>query len=136
MIAANCEMNFGFRPLPGMDSKNMLAEMVKLGHDLNYDDSDFELTPAFFGPTLPAANQDFDSAYHRAEQLALNCGLTVGPAVDFWTEASLFSQAGMTALVYGPGDIVQAHTADEWVEIKQLDTVVNQYIHMIEQAAN
>ena len=42
--------------------------------------------------------------------------------VDFWTEASLFSQAGLTAFVFGPGDIAQAHTADEWVALDQLDT--------------
>ena len=44
----------------------------------------------------------------------------MGNAVDFWTEASLFSQAGMTAIVFGPGDIAQAHTADEWVALDQL----------------
>ena len=47
-------------------------------------------------------------------------GLPIGNAVDFWTEASLFSQAGLTALVYGPGDIAQAHTADEFVTLDQL----------------
>ena len=26
----------------------------------------------------------------------------------------------MTALVYGPGDIAQAHAADEWVSLDQL----------------
>ena len=40
--------------------------------------------------------------------------------MDFWTEASLFSAAGLTAFVYGPGDIAQAHTADEWVSLEQL----------------
>ena len=46
--------------------------------------------------------------------------LPIGNAVDFWTEASLFSQAGYTALVYGPGDIAQAHSADEWIALEQL----------------
>ncbi|HWU70875.1 MAG TPA: M20/M25/M40 family metallo-hydrolase, partial [Pseudoxanthomonas sp.] len=55
-----------------------------------------------------------------ARDLADELGLPVGNAVDFWTEASLFSQAGLTALVYGPGDIAQAHTADEWVSLEQL----------------
>jgi acetylornithine deacetylase len=40
--------------------------------------------------------------------------------VDFWTEAALFSAAGYTAFVYGPGDIAQAHSADEWVALDQL----------------
>ena len=35
----------------------------------------------------------------------------------------LFSAAGLTALVYGPGDIAQAHSSDEWVALEQLDTV-------------
>jgi acetylornithine deacetylase len=26
----------------------------------------------------------------------------------------------MTAIVYGPGDIAQAHAADEWVALEQL----------------
>lgn len=131
MIAANSEMTFGFRPLPGMDSAAMIQTMRELGYDLGYTDDDFTIEPAFFGPTLPAANQPFDTAYESAQQLAASCGLTVGPAVDFWTEASLFSQAGMTALVYGPGDIAQAHTADEWVELAQLEQVAKQYITMI-----
>ena len=55
-----------------------------------------------------------------ARDLADGLGLPIGNAVDFWTEASLFSQAGLTAFVYGPGDIAQAHTADEWVALGQL----------------
>lgn len=57
-----------------------------------------------------------------ARDLAEELGLPVGNAVDFWTEASLFSEAGLTALVFGPGDIAQAHTADEWVSLAQLQT--------------
>jgi acetylornithine deacetylase len=55
-----------------------------------------------------------------ARDLADELDLPVGNAVDFWTEASLFSRAGLTALVYGPGDIAQAHGADEWVALEQL----------------
>jgi acetylornithine deacetylase len=31
----------------------------------------------------------------------------------------------MTALVYGPGDIAQAHAADEWVALEQLQRYAN-----------
>ena len=43
----------------------------------------------------------------------MTLGLPIGNAVDFWTEAALFSAAaGLTRdLVYGPGDIAQAHSA-------------------------
>ena len=67
-----------------------------------------------------------------ARDLADELGMPIGNAVDFWTEASLFSQAGMTALVFGPGDIAQAHTADEWVSLDQLATVSATYRRLLE----
>ena len=47
--------------------------------------------------------------------------------VDFWTEAALFSEAGLDAIVYGPGDIAQAHTAGEWVALADLATALEAY---------
>ena len=41
--------------------------------------------------------------------------------VCFGTEAGLFQQIGIPAVVCGPGSIEQAHKPDEYVEIDQLD---------------
>ena len=87
----------------------------------------------FRGPSLPSG--DIARAEERrlaARDVADALELPIGNAVDFWTEASLFSAGGYTALVYGPGDIAQAHTADEFVTLAQLqryagsvDTIIN-----------
>jgi acetylornithine deacetylase ArgE len=42
-------------------------------------------------------------------------------AVPFGTDASSIAEAGVPAVVFGPGDIAQAHTKDEWVELDQID---------------
>ena len=42
-------------------------------------------------------------------------------AVPFGTDASSIAQAGVPAVVFGPGDIAQAHTKDEWIELDQID---------------
>jgi acetylornithine deacetylase len=42
-------------------------------------------------------------------------------AVSYTTEAGLFEQAGCPSVVCGPGDIAQAHAADEYVAIAQLE---------------
>lgn len=42
-------------------------------------------------------------------------------AVSYATEAGLFQDAGAPAVVCGPGDIAQAHTANEWVAASELD---------------
>ena len=132
MIAADCELAFGFRPMPGQDSALMLKELAD-GASCGLTDDDFTITSGFTGPTLPAANQDFGLAIDAAESLIASCKLETGNAVNFWTEASLFSQAGLTAIVFGPGNIAQAHTANEWVALEQLAKVEQHYIDILNQ---
>jgi acetylornithine deacetylase len=119
VIAPSGELRFNFRPLPSMDIDALHAALR--GFAGEGEIGAYEET--FRGPPLPAG------VLHEAERqrllardLADELGLPIGNAVDFWTEASLFSQAGLTAFVFGPGDIAQAHTADEWVAIAQLET--------------
>lgn len=117
VIAPSAEVRFGFRPLPSQDFDALHATFRGLAGA----DALAEYEETFRGPSLPSG--DVARAEERrlaARDLADELGLPVGNAVDFWTEASLFSQAGLTALVYGPGDIAQAHTADEWVSLEQL----------------
>jgi acetylornithine deacetylase len=77
----------------------------------------------FAGKPLPASGQDSE----RSEAFAREQGLEVGRPVDFWTEASVFSAAGLPALVLGPGDIAQAHQTDEWVAVEQLQRAFEIY---------
>jgi acetylornithine deacetylase len=45
------------------------------------------------------------------------------PPIDlaFWTEAALWQRDGIDAVVFGPGAIDQAHAADEWVALSDLE---------------
>ncbi|NYI20069.1 acetylornithine deacetylase [Xanthomonas arboricola] len=116
MIAPAAELRFGFRPLPSMDVDGLLATFAGFADPVA---AHFEET--FRGPSLPSG--DIARAEERrlaARDVADALDLPIGNAVDFWTEASLFSAGGYTALVYGPGDIAQAHTADEFITLEQL----------------
>lgn len=42
-------------------------------------------------------------------------------AVSYATEAGLFQEAGCDAIICGPGDIAQAHTANEWIAKVELE---------------
>ena len=44
-----------------------------------------------------------------------------GRVVAYGAEAGQFQQAGFSAAICGPGSIDQAHQADEWVELAQLE---------------
>lgn len=132
MIAPSAEVRFGFRPLPSHDIDTLHAQFRACAAD----DALAHYEETFRGPSLPAG--DVSEAENRrlaARDLADELGLPIGNAVDFWTEASLFSAAGLTAFVYGPGDIAQAHTADEWVALNQLERYAASVVRILDGSA-
>ncbi len=42
-------------------------------------------------------------------------------AVPYGTDASTLAEAGIPSVVFGPGDIAQAHTCDEWVALEEVE---------------
>ena len=126
MIAPTTEVRFGFRALPTMDPDQLLTRFRTL-----VEPQPTEFAETFRGASLPAGDTANAEANRLvARDLADELGIPVGNAVDFWTEAALFSAAGYTAFVYGPGDIAQAHSADEWVALEQLERYA-QTVHRI-----
>ena len=41
--------------------------------------------------------------------------------VDYFCDASVLAHGGIPSVVFGPGDIAQAHTVDEWISTKSLE---------------
>lgn len=123
VVASRATLRFGFRPEPGADSeKRIVRAVAALKAELPGDGS-AEWTDRFVAPPLTAR-----------EEAAAACalwGLDRGPDVDFWTEAALFAAAGFPSVVLGPGDIAQAHAADEFVEVAQLEACVSRYAGIV-----
>jgi acetylornithine deacetylase len=53
--------------------------------------------------------------------IRLLTGLNEAGAVPYGTEAGLFQEGGMPTVIFGPGDIAQAHQADEFIDIAQVE---------------
>jgi acetylornithine deacetylase len=116
VIAPTADVRFGFRPLPSMDADRMLERFRTL-----VEPHPVEFGETFRGDSLPAGDTATAEARRlAARDLADELDIPIGNAVDFWTESALFSAAAFTSFVYGPGDIAQAHSADEWVALEQL----------------
>jgi len=130
MIAPTAEVRFGFRALPTMNPDHLLIRFRNL-----VEPQPVEFAETFRGASLPAGDTANAEANRLvARDVADELGIPVGNAVDFWTEAALFSAAGYTAFVYGPGDIAQAHSADEWVALDQLEHYAQTVYRIVEKS--
>ena len=47
--------------------------------------------------------------------------------LPYWTEAAMLSEAGFNVVVYGPGDVEQAHKPNEYVSRDHLMTAASAY---------
>lgn len=50
--------------------------------------------------------------------------------VSYGTDASTLAEAGVPSVVFGPGDIAQAHTSDEWVELAQVEAAAEVLVRL------
>ncbi|MGH6933995.1 MAG: acetylornithine deacetylase [Dongiaceae bacterium] len=122
IIARQCSFEWEFRPIPGFDSPTMrrrfdayVADRVLPAMRKVAPESDIVTT--FIGGE-PALIPEADSP---AEALVrLLTGANSAGAVSFGTEASLFQELGIPAVVCGPGSIEQAHQPDEFIALEQI----------------
>jgi acetylornithine deacetylase len=132
VIAPEATVRFGFRPRPDQRIEKVFDEICGLANGARAarppETDAVSWEEGFVAPPLPADPDDRGAG----RRLADNLGLPVAAPVDFWTEAALFSEAGYPTVVFGPGDIAQAHTADEWVALDQLAAVTDTYLDILE----
>jgi acetylornithine deacetylase len=112
VIPARGELEWSLRPYPAFDRHGWQAEVLALASAID---------PGIaVSTTIDHAPFGCDSAL---AELVRPFARAIGP-LDFWTEAAMWSEHGADAIVIGPGDIAQAHAADEWVALEDLDWAV------------
>lgn len=115
MIASLASARFGFRAAPESETAAILRAVQAAAPE----GSRCEWATRFEGPALAPRSV--------SPALAERLGVEVGAPVDFWTEAAIFAGAGIPAIVFGPGDIAQAHAAGEHVALEQLERAAHAY---------
>lgn len=122
IVPKTCEFSWQVRGLPSAPAseaardlaafakKDLLPKMRQITENAAIETKTETSVPAF----TAAPESD-------AVALALKLtGANRANAVSYATEAGLFEKAGCPAVICGPGDIAQAHAADEFVSVAQL----------------
>jgi acetylornithine deacetylase len=115
IIPDRCTADIEVRAVPGVFPSSLLepvkARLFAL-RDSGFDVAWHELSSY---PALAPANTG-----ELAAVLTELTGQEPLTAVSYGTEAGLYQQAGIDAIICGPGDIGRAHRADEYIEIGEL----------------
>jgi acetylornithine deacetylase len=116
-----CRADVERRLLPGETFESATADLDAFLRALPGVDFPFALTRAAIGclPLAPALSEELVERFGRTIDSVVGRH-TVHP-VPFGTDAATVAAAGVPAVVFGPGDIAQAHTTDEWIDLAQLE---------------
>jgi acetylornithine deacetylase len=132
VIPAECEIHIDRRVVPGEDATQVLPAVERALDDLRRDDPSLRVVQdePFIDPSLDSTmNRGMTARICRVLEKA---GLPSAPeGAKYGTEASNLGQAGIEAVVLGPGSVAQAHTADEWLSLNQLHLACRVYLEIM-----
>lgn len=115
-ICGSCELHIDIRPVPGMSLEELRAELKARLLPLAETEGVLLQMESLF-PGIPAFETPENSELVRlAEKLTGHRA----EAVSFGTEAPFLQALGCETLILGPGNIDQAHQANEYIELDQV----------------
>ena len=127
-VADYCELEVDRRILPGETKETVYSEIREILEALAADDPDFKYELS--APTFDIKSNEISENEPVVPALLEAYGQVTGLekvvyGLPFGTDAP---NMGCPAVVCGPGSISQAHSADEYVEIDQLEKAAQIYL--------
>ena len=119
-VPDSCRIEIDRRVIPGEDPAYSADELLQF---LRESGIEFELDCPRPWMSMPALGPE------GSEEIVQRLGHVIDSVVSshrvmpvsYGTDASTIAKAGIPAVVFGPGDIEQAHTKDEWVSLEEVE---------------
>lgn len=119
-VPDRCVIEIDRRLLPGQRASDAVAHYRQLLQSLEGITAELEEPLLLVDEALDTPAES--AVVQTAMQVLRNMGLNAEPCgVPFGCDASKLSRAGIPSIVFGPGSIDRAHTADEYVELDQVE---------------
>jgi acetylornithine deacetylase len=119
ILPAQCHAWIDSRLIPGPSNDVLITELERMLEETLGDRDSFLVKPEQQHNWLDCP-QDAPVAKKILELCRQRNGQEEPAGVDYFADTGPFSAEGITSVLFGPGDIRQAHTADEYIELDQL----------------
>ncbi len=126
-VPARCTIEIDRRLMPQECPQEAYQQVADyLARDAAIQEPAVHEPPSMLGQALPdTENRTLAEQLARVtRKLAGGCRLI---GVPYATDAAFFAAASVPTVVFGPGSIEQAHTADEWISLDQLEQAAEIY---------
>jgi succinyl-diaminopimelate desuccinylase len=115
IVPDGCTITIDRRTLPGETEAGVRHEIAAL---LRAKKLSATISSTKLAPALPL---ETDFKLPLVQKLLRCTGQSRPAGVDYFCDAAVLSAGGIPSVVFGPGDIAQAHTADEWISLVELE---------------
>jgi acetylornithine deacetylase ArgE len=116
-----CRVEVDRRLLPGEDPTAAPGQFADFLRNEAGIDFPFTCAEPWMSKTGLSPERSGDLVRRLGEAIDAVRGSHAVLAVPYGTDASTLAEAGTPAVVFGPGDIAQAHTRDEWVPLDEVE---------------
>lgn len=115
IVPDRCHIEVDRRTLPGETEASVCRELAALlrAQGLTAKVSSVK--------GVPCAPLETDPCLPLVKMFLRSNGQRRPVGVHYFCDAAVLAQAGIPSVVFGPGDIAQAHTADEWISLASLE---------------
>jgi acetylornithine deacetylase/succinyl-diaminopimelate desuccinylase family protein len=115
IVPDHCRISIDRRTIPGETEPGVRREIKSLlqQHQLQANFLNIRNAPC---PAL-----ETNPGVPLVKQFLAQVGQTRPIGVHYFCDAAVLASGGIPSVVFGPGDIAQAHTADEWISLRQLE---------------
>ena len=115
IVPDSCTITIDRRTLPGETEAGVRREIAAL---LRAKRLSATISSSKAAPCLPL---ETPAALPLVRQFLRQANQTRLVGVNYFCDAAVLAAGGIPSVVFGPGDIAQAHTADEWISLAEVE---------------
>lgn len=123
IIPDRCSITIDRRMIPGENNQDILQEVDKFLYKLKQENPLLKIEREEPFVTSPPMQIKKSEKIVKALSKCIRDNNAVEPKIKgakFGMDASIFVNRGIPSVVFGAGNVAQAHSEDEWIEIKQV----------------